>query len=133
MNRKEQRKRVYEMYGGRCAYCGSTLLKGWHIDHKKPIYRNDVIKPERAGKDEESNFMPSCPACNIRKGTFTIEGFRSELEKAHERLYESSATYRHAIRYGLIKLEKTKIEFYFEKYEKRNRKNGSGVIPRHSL
>jgi 5-methylcytosine-specific restriction endonuclease McrA len=36
---QKERKIVYEKYGGRCAYCGCELQKGWHVDHVEPCRR----------------------------------------------------------------------------------------------
>jgi hypothetical protein len=36
---KTQRQEVYDKCGGRCAYCGCELEKGWHVDHVQSIRR----------------------------------------------------------------------------------------------
>ena len=36
---KKDRQAVFDMYGGRCAYCGCELVKGWCVDHIEPIQR----------------------------------------------------------------------------------------------
>lgn len=66
------------------------------------------------GKDDISNYMPACRACNFRKGTSNIETFRKEIELQAERLM---ATFqgRMSAAYGLIEYKPHKIEFYFEK------------------
>ena len=33
------REQVHGKYDGKCAYCGDPLVKGWHVDHIKPIQR----------------------------------------------------------------------------------------------
>lgn len=30
---------VFNKYGGKCAYCGCELQKGWHVDHIEPVKR----------------------------------------------------------------------------------------------
>lgn len=35
----DKRKIVFNKYGGKCAYCGCELQKGWHIDHIEPMVR----------------------------------------------------------------------------------------------
>lgn len=116
MTQKERRE-TYDMFGGRCAYCGQSIkYKDMQIDHIKPIYRGRNNKPDRAGDNTSDNFFPSCRSCNHRKGTLTIEQFRRELEKAYERLLRDNATFRIAERYGIVKRgEKEKVLFLFEK------------------
>ena len=36
---KAQRVELLAKYGGKCAYCGVPLGKGWHADHLEPIKR----------------------------------------------------------------------------------------------
>ena len=38
--KKSERQMVFNKYGGKCAYCGCDLEKGWHVDHVKSIRRN---------------------------------------------------------------------------------------------
>lgn len=38
MNKKD-RETIFNKYGGRCAYCGCELEKGWHVDEIKPCVR----------------------------------------------------------------------------------------------
>lgn len=33
------RDKVFNKFGGKCSYCGTELVKGWHIDHAEPIIR----------------------------------------------------------------------------------------------
>lgn len=37
---KADRQKVFDKYGGRCAYCGCELQKGWHVDEIEPVRRN---------------------------------------------------------------------------------------------
>ncbi len=37
--KKSDREIVFNKYGGRCAYCGCELEKGWHVDEIEPIQR----------------------------------------------------------------------------------------------
>lgn len=34
--KKADREKIFYKYGGRCAYCGCELTKGWHVDHIEP-------------------------------------------------------------------------------------------------
>src|SRR3990167_10865210 len=38
--KKSEREIVFNKYGGRCAYCGTELVKGWHVDEIEPVRRN---------------------------------------------------------------------------------------------
>lgn len=35
----KERDIIFNKYGGRCAYCGCELQKGWHVDHREPVER----------------------------------------------------------------------------------------------
>lgn len=37
--KKKDREIVFNKYGGRCAYCGEPLQKGWHVDELLPCRR----------------------------------------------------------------------------------------------
>jgi hypothetical protein len=37
--KKEDRQKIFDKYGGRCAYCGCELQKGWHVDEIEPVRR----------------------------------------------------------------------------------------------
>ncbi len=39
MTKKEIRESIFNKYGGKCAYCGKELQKGWHIDEMEPCVR----------------------------------------------------------------------------------------------
>ena len=38
-NKAKDRQTIFEKYGGKCAYCGCELQKGWHMDHAEPVER----------------------------------------------------------------------------------------------
>src|SRR5688572_25533552 len=44
---KKVREAIFNKYGGKCAYCGCDLLKGWHVDHMTPVVRS--VRTEGAG------------------------------------------------------------------------------------
>ena len=129
MTKKQKRELIFNKYGGRCAYCGDELQKGWHVDELLPIRRNmkyDAVNrkfvhngtcehPERLHID---NQMPSCPSCNINKHSMSLEEFRSLIQGFRKHLNEKSTQYKMSKRYGLvIEINKT-IDFYFEKFLK---------------
>ena len=56
-----RRREIFELSGGKCAYCGTVLrLDGtWHADHCKPR--------ALGGTNDIMNMRASCPACNLAK------------------------------------------------------------------
>jgi 5-methylcytosine-specific restriction endonuclease McrA len=113
----KDRQFIFDKYGGRCAYCGCELNKGWHVDHIEPVDRclltNQMTKPER---DVIENMMPSCPSCNNYKHSFPLETFRSEVGLLVGRLNSTFNQYKIAKRFGLIQETGTEVKFYFETY-----------------
>lgn len=120
--RKGEREIVFNKYGGKCAYCGCELAKGWHIDHVLPIKRyisdlgevNGCKHPER---DCIDNMMPSCASCNINKHGDSIENFRSLIQGFMNHLNNLSTQYKIAKRYGLVKEDIKPVVFYFETFK----------------
>jgi 5-methylcytosine-specific restriction endonuclease McrA len=44
--KKADRQKIFEKYGGRCAYCGCDLDgKRWNVDHIEPVNRVTKTKP----------------------------------------------------------------------------------------
>jgi 5-methylcytosine-specific restriction endonuclease McrA len=39
MSKKQQRELIFNKYGGKCAYCGVDLTKGWQVDEVEPVRR----------------------------------------------------------------------------------------------
>lgn len=104
---KQTREKIALKTNNRCAYCGEPLKKGWHIDHIEPL--------TRSFKDDDDNYIASCPQCNRFKSVYDIEEFRDELSKQSERAYKTSVNYRFALKYNQIQETKSNIIFYFEK------------------
>lgn len=138
MNKKE-REIVFKKFGGKCAYCGCELQKGWHSDHMEPIERkkkyvkgtfvdiktrekwvegkwvNDGMKyPER---DCLENKIPACASCNINKHGMSVDDFRKQIIGFMKHLNEVSTQYKIAKRFGLIEETGFGIEFYFETFK----------------
>jgi len=137
MTKKEERQAIHGKYGGKCAYCGCGLEKGWHVDHFLPIgrylehildkdgnklrkdgekwgeylYRTKMEYPER---DTFENKIPSCASCNINKHSMGIEDFRNLIHGFMKYLNGVSTQYKLAKRYGLVKETNAKVVFYFE-------------------
>lgn len=115
---KVQREIIRQKYRGKCAYCGIDLPKIWHVDHLEPVCRNPY-GPEK-GKmlfeslDTLENLMPSCPPCNQYKHSLGLEGWRKMIEDLPNNLERNNHTYRHALRFGLVRPIKRKVTFHFE-------------------
>ena len=127
MATKKQRELIFNKYGGKCAYCGCELMRGWHIDELKPIRRNkkwDRKKrawiydgtcrhPDRLHID---NQMPACASCNINKHSMSLEEFRRLVGGFLTSLNRDSTQYKIAKRYGFIEEVVKPVVFYFESY-----------------
>ena len=111
--KKEVRNSIANKTNNRCAYCGDKLKKGWHLDHMKPIIRT-ATGMERPENHNEDNFIASCPQCNLLKTSGSIEYLRDAIIDRLKQL-SRQASYRTAIRYGILKETKKNIVFYFEK------------------
>jgi hypothetical protein len=118
--KRAERQLVFEKYGGKCAYCGCGLEKGWHVDHVEPYWHNwsednlkRMVKVVK-GSNGIDNYNPSCPRCNKWKSTFSIEQFREEIQLQTQRLRNFSSNYRMAIDYRMIEETNKPVVFYFE-------------------
>lgn len=71
---KTKRRKVYDKYGGRCAYCGRKVAYGdMQVDH---------IHPRSMGGDDGiDNLNPACRMCNERKGAMALDQFRNEIRR----------------------------------------------------
>lgn len=111
----KDRELVFNKYGGKCAYCGCDLTKGWHVDHIEPIVRNWVDGScEKPENENLQNYNPSCPSCNIQKNSYTLEQFRENIKQFVNSLNQYSTQYKFAKKYGLIKETEVDVKFYFE-------------------
>ena len=108
---KKTRMKVYEKCGGRCAYCGRQIeYKEMQVDHVVSLYWHN-------GAEGIKNYLPACRMCNFYKSTYTLEGFRKQIETISDRM-EKIFIYRLAKNYGLIQENRRPVEFYFEKLMK---------------
>lgn len=118
---KAERRRVYEMFGGRCAYCGCDLPPRWHVDHVEPVvrypeggfYGNPMVTmhPER---HTAGNFMPSCAPCNIDKGSHRVDSWRIALGQKLNALQKTPA-WRLLKAHGQLEATGDPIVFLFER------------------
>lgn len=135
--KKADREIVFNKFGGKCAYCGEVLQKGWHVDEIEPVRRTweyvldengkrvrkggseygefltrtKVLHPERFNLD---NQYPACASCNINKHSGSLEEFRELIQGFMKHLNEINTQYKIAKRYGLVKEEIKPVVFYFE-------------------
>jgi len=116
---KKDRQIIFDKYGGKCAYCGCELQKGWHIDHIAPIVRSwkdsSCKNPQNNNID---NMNPACSSCNIQKNSHSLEQFRNNIKQFVNSLNKYSTQYKFAKRYGLVTETNTDVKFYFETFKK---------------
>lgn len=124
--KKSDRDLIFNKYGGKCAYCGCVLQKGWHVDEIEPVRRGFkydysasppkkipyVEHPERFNIDNQN---PACASCNINKHSSSLEDFRQLIQGFMKHLNEVNTQYKIAKRYGLVTETNTEVKFYFEK------------------
>ena len=63
----EQIKARFQYHENRCYYCGDNE-SGLHVEHRIPL--------SRGGSNWPANLVPSCPSCNLQKGTKTETEFK---------------------------------------------------------
>lgn len=125
---KKQRIELHGKFGGRCAYCGCELPERWHADHFIPCKRDLETRCDADGRmrltsvgsgipgtNVMENMMPSCPPCNISKGSNTLEGWRYWIAGHVNSLNSYHPIYRLAKNYGLIVETGAAVTFYFER------------------
>jgi 5-methylcytosine-specific restriction endonuclease McrA len=86
--KKADRDKVFNKYGGKCAYCGCDLDNTWQVDHAISKFYSFMIEDI----NHISNLMPACKKCNHYKRSLCIDrtdthiGFRDYLKSFHKRL-----------------------------------------------
>ena len=114
---KQTRRRVYDKYGGHCAYCGIELeYRDMQIDHFVPLANQYYLGIDRAKLDDISNLMPSCRMCNHYKRSNSLRLFRRYIEEIPRKCREDYI-YKVGVRYGLIEEHPKPVKFFFEKWE----------------
>lgn len=75
--------KLYNKYKGRCYYCGNKLI---NKDGVIMVSLDHVIPKSRGGKNNITNYLPSCASCNSSKATKTLDEFRfySAIKKRFE-------------------------------------------------
>ncbi len=83
-----KRERIYNKFGGLCAYSGTPLESDWQIEHIEPVIRNwfsnDMVFPQ---SDREANMVPVQKLINHYKHSISLHEFRTWLlGRLHKRL-----------------------------------------------
>ncbi len=122
---KRQREALRAMFDGRCAYCGNELGKVMHADHIEPCTRivtdpwgRPLPVEERRMRNPESNvvanMMPACAPCNLHKGGYRLEQWRTYLQRSADIVRKQTSTFRAGERFGVIAVSDKPVVFYFE-------------------
>ena len=114
------RLKTFDKYGGKCAYCGTSLtLKQMQVDHIYPRRRGDIKNDKIInGENHLSNYNPSCRSCNASKSTFSIDDWRKQIEAKISSLRRDSSSFRMCERFQMIVVLNPNVTFYFEEYGK---------------
>jgi len=114
MTKKQLRQKIFEKYGGCCAYCGCEItIRNFQIDHIWPQHL-EHWEPD-LDKNRIENLNPACRKCNNFKHGWKLEEFRKEVQKQVSRIRKNSQFDR-CLRYNQIKITESPIVFYFEKF-----------------
>lgn len=106
-----RRDKVFKMFDGFCAYCGKKLdYLNFNCDHKVAYIKTQ--------DNSLHNLFPSCPQCNMIKGTMDIEEFRNALQT---RVMKGVAGH---ILTEYYRFSPTRVSFYFETLQAREGYNG---------
>lgn len=65
--RKEEQKRILELYGGRCFECGKKLKLG------KDLTLDHIVPQSRDGRWLTTNLQPFCAGCQGKKADLAVE------------------------------------------------------------
>ena len=75
-----RRERIYQKYGGLCAYSGTPLEDDWQIEHIEPVIRNWWTNTMVfSDNDKEGNMVPVQKLINHYKHSVSLEEFRTWL------------------------------------------------------
>ncbi|WP_099319794.1 HNH endonuclease [Erwinia amylovora] len=105
---KTTREKLRKQFSCGCAFCGSPLPPtGWHA--------------EQIGEEYvEGGLIAICKECRTTKGNATTETFRALLAEQVERARRHSINFRTALRFGLCRVKKEPIVFWFEQCQSSN-------------
>jgi len=82
--KKADREKIFNKFGGRCAYSGTALESDWQVDHVIPKQRCWFLMID---PDAIENMVPCQKIINRYKRSLSLEQFRNIwLGKLHVRL-----------------------------------------------
>lgn len=114
--KKSERRMVYQKCDGHCAYCGIEInISQMQVDHMIPMDLYDVYKAINIDIDTMDYYMPTCRSCNNYKSSYTLDKFRTAIERWTQVLTRDSVTYRNAVRFGQVQPTPQPVTFYFER------------------
>ena len=75
------RQKIWEKYGGKCAYCGEPIpFKGMHVDHLIPLARGGadiialacviIVSPQESNKNSPCSKQQGLDSFTMRKYTY---------------------------------------------------------------
>lgn len=82
--KKADRQKIFDKYGGRCAYTGKELDAQWQVDHMMPrlhcLIYNCLDKHNHI-----DNLVPTLKIINHYKRQLSLEGWRKYMLNFHKR------------------------------------------------
>jgi len=121
MTHAQERRFIYDKYGGRCAYCGREIqFKEMQVDHMEPKAGRNLDGKDIFGNvlrttiESIENKMPACRRCNHYKHTYDLGYYRYLVKTIHERIHKFYIA-KVAEDYGIIEYKPWDGLFYFEK------------------
>ena len=80
-----KREKVYQKFGGKCAYSGTQLESDWQIDHMESKKINSYLYSE-LDVNRIENLLPCQKIINHYKRAFDLEMFRTYMKTFHLRI-----------------------------------------------
>lgn len=116
---KIDRMKVFEKYGGHCAYCGQEIsLKQMQVDHYWPqrAHNLDAFYEKLPGINHFDNLMPACRQCNHYKRANLPDNWRETMATLHQRV-QKIYIFQVAVNFGMADIREWDGKFYFEKVQ----------------
>jgi hypothetical protein len=81
--KKSDRQKVFDKYGGRCAYTGKPLGADWQVDHLYCKMETTILRKNRNDSD---NMVPTLAIVNHYKRGLLFDHWRERIAKLHIRI-----------------------------------------------